>query len=145
MKRNTPIAVAMLLVITFAALVTGARADDDDYVLKLPEDPLRLTIKQRETLPIPGLHKAIRIHLDDITAGQALVEVNTIDDRELVRRRSLKQGEVVSFELGGKRYYVHVVELKNFLIGDDYGVFDVSTTPPPATRPATQPTTDPAD
>src|SRR5687768_10659470 len=97
MTRNKPLVGTALLMLaltlllpTLAALSRAANGDDDDYVLNLPEDPQRVTVIQRETRPIPGSHKTIRISLGDITAGQALLAVDTTDDRVLIERRSVR-------------------------------------------------------
>jgi hypothetical protein len=96
-----------------------------------PEDPLRLTVVQRSSKPIPGFHGAVNVKIGDITGGQVLLEILSDESlRPLVDTVSVQAGDAVSFEVQDTRCYVSVIELRNFLMGDDFAVLEISTTPP---------------
>ncbi len=114
----------LLLVPMF--LLTGCTATQ----LHLPTDPVQLTIIQRHAKSIPGSNNTVRIQLDDITADQVLLSIRASTNRPIVDTRSVKEGDVIPFDLKRARYFLRVVELKNLLIGNDFGVFEVSTAQP---------------
>jgi len=117
-------------------------------VLALPRDPLQLTIVQRQTKAIQGSDETIAVHVGDVTGGQVLVEVLPPSGPTLVDTISMKPGDVVKFQVAEKVYHLTLVELQNFLFGDDVAMFEVSTNPPSAERiralrKAAQPPEDP--
>ena len=87
--------------------------------LDLPEKSVEMTVVQREERAIPGSDGSVRIQVGDITEGQVLLAVVTGDDY-LLERTSVSQGHKVEFSVGKKRYRVHIKELRNILIGDDF-------------------------
>ncbi len=103
--------------------------------LRLPRDPLRMTVVQRQAKPIPGASGGLQLEIEDITAGQVLVTIRSGVGKAVLDTCSLKAGDVIPFELGSRRYYLSVIELRNLLTGDDFGVFELSETPPAATQP----------
>ena len=98
--------------------------------LMLPSDPVRLTIVQRQAKAIPGSRGTIKVKLEDITGRQVLLSVRGALGQPILDTVSVRKGDVVDFELGGQRYYLKVIELKNFITGDDFGVFELSSSPP---------------
>lgn len=94
--------------------------------LDLPEKTVEIVVAQREAVEIPGSDGTVRVRLGDITAGQVFLWVVTADDETLLRRTSLAQGDMVEFAVGKKRYTIHVKELRNILIGDDFAKIVVS-------------------
>ncbi len=95
---------------------------------ELRSDPARITVLQRRSKPIPGFHGVIKVRIGDITHGQVLVEIISEDIlRPVVDTISARQGDVIPFVLGGTEYYVSVIELRNLLVGDDFGVFEITT------------------
>jgi hypothetical protein len=111
---------------------------DDDQAGPLtfepPSDPVRITIVQRHTKAIPGFRGLIKLKIGDITQGQVLLEIvseNVL--RPTVDTISVQTGDVVPFVLGGVEYYLSVIELRNLLIGDDFGVFEISANRPDQT------------
>jgi hypothetical protein len=95
---------------------------------------VRLTIVQKHSKPIPGLEGAAAIRIHNISWGKVLFEIVGEGDRTIVDTISVKQNDVVPFMLGGRKYYVRVVELKNVFAGDDHGVFEVTTREPAQNR-----------
>jgi hypothetical protein len=96
----------------------------------LPQ-PFQVTIVQRHTKPITQIHEALKIHIGDITGGQVLLEVIAEGLRmPLVDTVSVQPGDVVPVPCGDKEYYLTVVELRNFLIGDDFAVLEISAKRP---------------
>ena len=97
--------------------------------LALPNEPVRMTVLQRHTKAIPGSQEQVQLSLDDITGGQVLLSIRGPGGK-IVDTVSVKNGDVVPFAVGRHEYYLRVVELRNFLTGDDFGVFEISAEPP---------------
>ncbi len=106
--------------------------------LRLPDEPVRMTVVQRETEPLPGSSDQLFLRLGDITGGQVLMGVVERGGRPILNTRSVQVGDVIPFDVRGRRYYLSVVELRNFAASDDFGVFDLTRTEPMARGPATQ-------
>lgn len=98
--------------------------------LDLPDDPFRMTIVQRRAKAIPGSRNTVKVHLDDITGGQVLLEIRGFGGKVIVDTTSVKAGDTVPFRLAEGDYYLHVLELRNLIVGNDFGVFEISTVPP---------------
>lgn len=98
--------------------------------LDLPADPLQITLIQRHTKALPGSDGTVRLHIADITGGQVLLSIRGVGDKTIVDTRSVQVGDVVPFELKKKRYRLKVIQLRNFAVGDDFGVFEISAAPP---------------
>ena len=98
--------------------------------LDLPTEPVRMTIVQRHAKPIPGSKNMVGVRIGDITGGQVLLTVDRMCRKAIVDTVSVQTGDVIPFRLGENQYYLKVIELRNLLIGDDFGVFDISSTPP---------------
>jgi len=115
----------------FLPLVGGCAAP----VLNLPEDPLRMTVIQRRAEEIPGSDNRVLLCLGDVTGGQVLVSIADRGGKPYLRTRSLATGDTVPFDIDGRRYYLSVMELRNFPTGDDFGVFEISSRRPRRTPP----------
>jgi hypothetical protein len=100
--------------------------DTGEVSLKLPSDSVELSIVQREERSIPGSDGSVRVRLGDITDGQAFLTVVTTDDEPLLERTSVRPDDSVRFSVGNKHYVVHVRELRNVLIGDDFATLVIS-------------------
>lgn len=94
--------------------------------LDLPEKTVEMVVSQRETPAIPGSDGTIRVQLGDITAGQVFLTVTTKDGEPLLRRKSVAQGDTVEFPVGKKRYAIHIKELRNILVGDDFAKITIA-------------------
>jgi len=70
------------------------------------------------------------------TGGQAILSINGRGLEPIVDPTSVSPGDIVPFEVRGPKHYLLVKELRNFIIGDDFGVFGISTTRPLAQDPA---------
>ena len=118
-----------------ASLLTAAGcAATAGPTLDLSSDPARLTVVQKHSKPIPGLEGAAAIRIYNIRWGKVLFEVVGEGGRTIVDTISVKRNHVVPFTLGDRKYYVRVIELKDVLSGDDYGVFEVTTQEPAQNR-----------
>ncbi|MEM7260372.1 MAG: hypothetical protein AAF488_00175 [Planctomycetota bacterium] len=93
----------------------------------LETDPTRVTLEQRRAQPVRGFGGDVVLRIRDITGGQTILSVHGRDASRFVDPVSVELGDVVSFSLGSDRYYVQLVELKNFLFGGDFAVFTVGT------------------
>ncbi|MCH7591768.1 MAG: hypothetical protein IH989_03155 [Planctomycetes bacterium] len=100
--------------------------------LSLAEEPVRITVIQRQIKAIPGSNKTITVRLGDITGRQVLTSVHGFLGGTIVDTVSLREGDVVPLQLSGARYYLKLVELRNLVIGDDFAVFEVSSARPDA-------------
>jgi hypothetical protein len=94
--------------------------------LNLQEKSVEMIVVQREERAIPGSDGSVRVRLGDITEGQALLSIVTADGEYLLERASVTQGDTVRFFLRKKQYAVHIKELRNILIGDDFAKITVS-------------------
>ena len=100
--------------------------------LKLPNEPVEMTILQRRSKPIPGAEDRIFLQVEDITAGQVLLSVRADEGEVLLDDTSIKPGKVARFTVADKTFYVRLRELTNVLLGsNDFGVFEVWSNPPP--------------
>lgn len=119
-------------VLNAAAAASGP--EGPAFEIELPSDPLRMTVVQRHGKDVPGFHGAIKVKIGDITHGQVLLEIVSEEVlRPVVDTISVRVGDVTPFRLGNAEFYLSVVELRNFLIGDDFAVFEISTTRPDET------------
>jgi hypothetical protein len=76
--------------------------------LNLPQDIVELTVRQRRSKAVPGSDGEVRLRVSDITV-------------------SVKPGDVLKFRVGKTDCYMRVKELQNFLIGDDFAVFQFTS------------------
>ena len=97
--------------------------------LNLPEKSVELTVLQREERAIPGSDGSVRIRLGDISDGQVLLTVVSGDESHLLERVSVSQDDKVEFSLGKAKYTVHIKELRNLFIGDDFAKITVAKNP----------------
>ncbi|MFO1050846.1 MAG: DUF5329 family protein [Planctomycetota bacterium] len=89
--------------------------------------PIVVTVKQRECAPVSGSNGYLRLSIDDVTGGQVLVELRTVEGATLVERRSMTTGTMARFPLGDHQYVLTLDKLVNLLIGDDFAVFTVTS------------------
>jgi hypothetical protein len=96
--------------------------------LDLPAGSATVTIIQRCSKEIPGSKGYLRLSLGDITVGQVLTTVEAADGTVLVDQTSVRAGDSLTFRIGEEDYKLTLTRLVNLLIGDDFAVFEVSTT-----------------
>lgn len=89
------------------------------------QDPVGVSVVQRGSEPIPNLDDTVSIHIGDITKGRVLVEVVTSEGGILMPQAPMSTGSVRSFEYQGNGFALHLVELHNYLAGDDYAEFKI--------------------
>ncbi len=89
--------------------------------------PVKLTIVQGHSEPIPGLAETIRVHIGDITHQQTLTQVRGPKGAILIAHRAMRVGDVGVFRAEGNMYTLGLARLVNFLIGDDYAEFFVGS------------------
>ena len=78
-------------------------------------------IDQRDRRALPGSNGYLLLRLGDITDGQVLMELRRADrEKPMIKRRSIKQGETVTFQYAGQRYALKAQRLVNVLIGTDH-------------------------
>ena len=95
--------------------------------LDLPGNLAPVTVRQRFYEYIPGSNEYLTLQLGDITVGQVRISVKTANSEDVIDSRSVKSGDIVPFKFGAERYTLRVDRLVNRLVGEDYGVFSVST------------------
>ena len=115
----------LFFVLCWAGLWGGFQVASRRVVLN--PDPLRLTIVQRTSQPIPGLQGKAFVRLDDITAGQVLLSIEDNAKSTILSPSSVQKDDVIPFLVDGQEYFVHLVTLKNELVGDDFGIVEIST------------------
>lgn len=93
--------------------------------LALPGGVAALTVRQRQSAPVPGSDGWLTVQIDDITMGQVLLELRTADGAALVSTQSVLEREAIPFACGGSDYVLVVDKLVNLLIGDDHAEFSV--------------------
>lgn len=136
----------LFAVLCWAGVLAGMRMGAD--LPKLNPDPLQITVVQRGTQDIPGLQGLARLHIEDITDGQVVLSILDAADQPLLTPASVRSGQVISFKLKGRRFYVRVSRLKNKLLGEDFGEFEISSsviwpTPPAGPGAAAPPSLSP--
>jgi hypothetical protein len=96
--------------------------------------PLKMVVKQRSTIGVPGSDELLRITIDDITAGQVMVSLADKEGKAVLAATSLKEGETAEFEFQEQKYKLTVNELDNELMGEDLATIAISSgaTPSPA-------------
>jgi hypothetical protein len=116
-------------VISIFAFVTvclyGCRSSHQ--TLQLRTDPVTLTIVQRHSKEIPGSDGAVVVKIGDITGGQVLLEILNSDKQTIVDTVSVSPNDIVPFDIDGQRFYLSVKSFRNFLVGEDFAVFEIST------------------
>ena len=91
------------------------------------DEPVELTVRQREKKAIPGSDGTLFVHLGDITEGQVLVAVRDEAGKAVAGEKSLAQGQSLRFAPdGGDEFVVTIAELRNLLTGDDFAVLRIS-------------------
>jgi len=128
---NNALLVALaLLIAAGAALLLLTRGDS-----RLPDLPfdsaqvseiVKMKIIQRQTRAVPGLDGGVRVQIGDITGGRTALTVSRADGETLVGTTSVRKGDAVEFVAGGRRYTLSVLEMENFLAGDDYVVLEIA-------------------
>lgn len=81
------------------------------------------TAYQRSTSELPYSGGSILIALDDITRGQVMVSISWKGGSTIVASRSLRQGDIIIFEVGDYSYKLKLDFLNNVLIGEDLAEF----------------------
>ncbi len=119
MPRSTCVGLVSLL-------VTGCTVTK----LDLAHGPIRMTIVQRQSKPVPGSKGTIEVEIGDITSGQVLLSIRGVSNTDIVDTVSVEPGDVVPIPIGKNEYYLKVIELRNLIVGHDFGVFEISETPP---------------
>jgi hypothetical protein len=116
----------LFIVLCWAGVLAGVRIGAQRYVLN--PDPLRLTVPQRSSRAIPGLHGKAVVQLDDITHGQVSLSIYDEAKTPLLARVSAQNADVLPFTVNGQQFYVYVAKLHNALVGEDFGELEISTT-----------------
>jgi hypothetical protein len=97
-----------------------------DAPLELTASIARLTLVQRRSADVPGSGGRLRVEIGDITRKQVALTLTHKDGRTIIPRASVVQGQTLEFSLGGRRYRLTVVGLKNKLVGTDMATLEFS-------------------
>jgi hypothetical protein len=100
--------------------------DEAPVKLNLPDKKVEITVKQRRAKSIPGSDEKVMVKVDDITGGQVLISINRDTGVVVLDDVSVRQGEVVSFDVSRDTFYLRVKELRNFVIGEDFAVLEIA-------------------
>ena len=89
--------------------------------LEITEFPFMLTIKQRDYADIPGSREILSIYFGDISKGKVNYHfrkhglyTNTLHHKEL------SKGDIIEIPFGSAIYKLALIEMVNYIIGDDY-------------------------
>lgn len=93
---------------------------------KIADLPLRITVRQRSTVPVPGTNGELSITIDDITRDQVMVNLIGKDGSPLFGPVSMKDGDSRSFRFENVSYSIRLAEMKTALIGDDFASFVIA-------------------
>ncbi|MBN2491635.1 MAG: hypothetical protein JXQ29_12370 [Planctomycetes bacterium] len=99
--------------------------------LELPGRTASFVLVQRRMIAIPGGRGHYRLWIGDITRGQTLVDLTAGREKRL-ESVSVRKGDRLTFVVGKRTYCLRVLALRNYLIGDDCGVFLVHDADLPA-------------
>ena len=83
-------------------------------------------VNQRSTAPVPGSEGHILVTLDDITEGQAMLNVSRDDGSAVLAPRSLREGESASFAIDEHRYRIKVELFDLEVLGEDRALLRIS-------------------
>ena len=114
----------------------SAEKEQSKLELNLPQAIVSISLEQRRAKPIPGSNDRIKLYLGDITEGQSLLSIKADQDQTLLDDVSVSVGKILEFKLNQKTYYVYVRELRNILVGTDFGIFEISTVRPEVKPPS---------
>ena len=95
------------------------------------EKPIILTLVQRTRKTIHPLGEDISIGIGDITGGQVLVDLQR-GKKPLLDTTSMAPGDWKPFPWAGGTLYLQLKILRNFLVGDDFGIFMITSREPRA-------------
>jgi hypothetical protein len=88
-----------------------------------PWDHATVTVKQRSTKALAG--GALRLTLDDITAGQVLLTLTGADEQSIIDTRSVAEGQPIPFTFSGNGFVLVIDRLTNLLVGDDFAEISI--------------------
>lgn len=88
--------------------------------LDLKQGRVEVTVRQRCTQEIPGSRGYLFLEVDDIKRGQTVIRVRTADHLTLAGPLSQERGGHVTLALAEGEYVVHVKQLVNVLVGEDF-------------------------
>ncbi len=112
-----------LFIIVKLLLISCANSDSRNE-LNLPKDGFDFKLNQRDSLEIPSLNKGVKCFIDDITAGQTQLIIESND--KIVLSKSISDGEKFNFQIDRQKYIIQCDKLINLLIGNDFGYFKVT-------------------
>ena len=99
-----------------------------------PTAPQQITVVQRRQTMLAGTSGSVFVHIGDITGGRTLLTIQDSLGRPMMPTWSVQEGDVNTFPVAGNTFEIAVIELRNHLTGDDYGVFEIRK---PGSAPAT--------
>jgi len=108
--------VRMVFILLLILALCGCKGEQPEQEEPTPppislDSPVEFTVTQRSTTPLPGSDGSLVLVLDDITGGQVLISVESIDGKPIVLTRSIRQGETVPFTVGRYAYKLKLKEL----------------------------------
>ena len=112
-----------------------AQHEDNAHVDAHKHEAPDMLVYQRRSKTIPDTNGRLRLHIGDITGGQAVLHVtrrkSDEDDRSemVVAPHSVREGETVRVTGDDEVLTIKVRALNNFLTGEDFAEFDVRWAP----------------
>lgn len=130
MELRTNLMDAELAILRISTMKPGLLPPDLLSTHALPQDPISISLEQRKKAWIPGSEQSLSVHLGDITRGQFMLSMQDSKYNIVVDARSVRRGDIVTFEMGAKRHYLQVLEIHNHLFDADLAVLRISRKKP---------------
>lgn len=116
---------ALVVMLFTARVVTVRIAAPATIATAPPTTPSRFTIPQRQSQPLAGTNGTILAHIGDITGGQVLLTISDATGAQILSTVSMKEGDIQTMVICGTSFEVELIQLRNFLVGDDFAVFEI--------------------
>ena len=120
MLRNRCTWAGLLLTLLTAGLL---RADAPNSAPG--REPIKITVRQRDTWAVPGL-KDVQVSMGDITGGRVTLAVYGAERRVLLEPVLLREGDAVDVVIDAKSYVVRVLAVQDARIGRDFATLSIA-------------------
>lgn len=110
--------------ILFVILFNSCNSANSEDYLTIPNDGFEFSLEQRHSIQLPSHLANTYCEIDDITGGQTILTIKSSES--IIISRSISEGDIINFSISNKTYNLECIELKNYLIGDDFAIFKIS-------------------
>ncbi len=114
-----------IIPIILLIIISSCSNSEPKNKLTIPKKGFEFQIYQRESFKIPSTKGNIICHIDDITQSQVYLSIS--ENENIFFQKSIHEGEDYLFKFETESYKIECIQLINILIGNDYGIFKIST------------------